>query len=107
MIREAISILKEKKGLSEIQMQGVLKELFEENASFEEAVELLLLLREKGYDPLELASAVRFMLRYSENISVDKPYIIDVCGTGGDKKSTFNISTAVSFVAVSYTHLRA
>ncbi len=39
------------------------------------------------------------MLRYVEPIVLDCPDILDTCGTGGDKKGTFNISTITALVA--------
>jgi anthranilate phosphoribosyltransferase len=38
------------------------------------------------------------MRRYATKISINKDIILDTCGTGGDNKGTFNISTAVAFV---------
>jgi anthranilate phosphoribosyltransferase len=40
------------------------------------------------------------MREFSTKVEVgDLPYLVDTCGTGGDKKHTFNISTAAAFVA--------
>ncbi|CAK7192591.1 Anthranilate phosphoribosyltransferase 2 [Commensalibacter sp. Nvir] len=46
----------------------------------------------------ELEGAVRAMRHYMIPVNKFDPTTIDVCGTGGDGKSTLNISTAVSFV---------
>ena len=39
------------------------------------------------------------MLKYVDPIIIDRTHILDTCGTGGDKKGTFNISTISAFVA--------
>jgi anthranilate phosphoribosyltransferase len=39
------------------------------------------------------------MLKYVEPVIVDSENILDTCGTGGDKKGTFNISTITALVA--------
>ena len=38
------------------------------------------------------------MIELSININIDGSELIDLCGTGGDGKDTFNISTVSSFV---------
>jgi anthranilate phosphoribosyltransferase len=59
----------------------------------------LSLLNDKGETVEELTAAVTIMRQYMDFIIVDKPNILDTCGTGGDKKGTFNISTLSAFVA--------
>ena len=54
---------------------------------------------QKGESDDELLAMLNKMEEYSLHISPNcKGKIIDVCGTGGDKLKTFNISTAASFV---------
>jgi anthranilate phosphoribosyltransferase len=60
----------------------------------------LLGLRVKGEDPEELAGFVYGLFEKAKKIPNVSP-AIDVCGTGGDKSNTFNISTAVAFVLAS------
>ena len=62
---------------------------------------LLAALQAKGVSSQELAGMAKVLqkqssLDYSHSIN---DFIIDTCGTGGDGASTFNISTAVAFVA--------
>ena len=59
-------------------------------------------LRAKGCTGVELCSMAQELLNVCE-LPVARPnlYMVDTCGTGGDGANTFNISTAVAFVAAS------
>ena len=59
-------------------------------------------LRAKGCSGVELSSMAEELLNVCE-LPVERPnlYMVDTCGTGGDGANTFNISTAVAFVAAS------
>ena len=62
---------------------------------------ILAAIQAKGVSPTELAGMARVLKSQSlqqEQIAYNYP-VIDTCGTGGDGASTFNISTAVAFVA--------
>lgn len=58
----------------------------------------LVSLRAKGESPEELAGAARAMISRARTISLAAKNTVDLCGTGGDSKGTFNISTAASFI---------
>ncbi|MBW4440783.1 MAG: anthranilate phosphoribosyltransferase [Plectolyngbya sp. WJT66-NPBG17] len=60
---------------------------------------ILMALQTKGISAAELAGMAKVL--QSQAQSVERPAfpLIDTCGTGGDGASTFNISTAVAFVA--------
>lgn len=60
---------------------------------------LLMGLAVKGETAAEVAGAATAMRRRVVAIPHDQPEAIDTCGTGGDGKGTFNISTAAAFVA--------
>ena len=59
-------------------------------------------LRAKGSTGVELYSMAEELLNVCK-LPVERPdhYLVDTCGTGGDGANTFNISTAVAFVAAS------
>ena len=59
-------------------------------------------LRAKGVTGTELYSMANILLNACR-LPVERPdlFMVDTCGTGGDGANTFNISTAVSFVASS------
>lgn len=60
---------------------------------------LLVALRMKGETVAEIAGAASAMRRRVIPIPHQTPSVIDTCGTGGDGRGTFNISTAAAFVA--------
>ena len=60
---------------------------------------LLVALRMKGETVAEIAGAASAMRRRVIPIPHRTPSVIDTCGTGGDGRGTFNISTAAAFVA--------
>jgi anthranilate phosphoribosyltransferase len=55
-------------------------------------------LRLKGETVEEIAGSVRAMRDHAVRIAVGDPLVIDTCGTGGDSRNTFNISTTTAFV---------
>ena len=57
-------------------------------------------LRCKGVTGLELATMANILLDACV-LPIERPnlFLVDTCGTGGDGSNTFNISTAVAFVA--------
>ena len=59
-------------------------------------------LRAKGCTGIELSSMANELLNVCD-LPLTRPnlYMVDTCGTGGDGANTFNISTAVAFVAAS------
>ena len=63
---------------------------------------LLSSFRAKGATGIELSSMADVLLNACK-LSVERPNLlmVDTCGTGGDGANTFNISTAVAFVASS------
>ena len=63
---------------------------------------LLSAFRAKGATGIELSSMADVLLNACK-LPVERPnlFMVDTCGTGGDGANTFNISTAVAFVASS------
>lgn len=60
----------------------------------------LMALRMKGETRSEIVGGARAMREHATRITTQaNGDLLDTCGTGGDKSGTFNISTAVAFVA--------
>ncbi|HKI02886.1 MAG TPA: anthranilate phosphoribosyltransferase, partial [Thermoanaerobaculia bacterium] len=60
---------------------------------------LLVALRMKGESVAEISGAASAMRRRSLPIPHKTGDLVDTCGTGGDGRGTFNISTAAALVA--------
>jgi anthranilate phosphoribosyltransferase len=99
MIKDLVSQLLKKKDLSAPQMQEAMQEILSGTTDTADIIAFLTSLNDKGETVEELTAAVTMMLKYVEPIIVDKPNILDTCGTGGDRAGTFNISTVCAFVA--------
>jgi len=99
LIKQAIKNLAQKKDLNPQQMQGIMSDILGGVTDTADIIEFLTLLNDKGETVGELTAAVEAMLKFVDPIIVDRPNILDTCGTGGDRKGTFNISTIAAFVA--------
>lgn len=99
LIREAIKTLAQKKNLNPQEMQAVMSDILTGVTATADIIEFLTFLNVKGETVEELTAAVEVMLKYVDPIIVDRTNILDTCGTGGDRKGTFNISTITAFVA--------
>jgi anthranilate phosphoribosyltransferase len=60
---------------------------------------LLVALAMKGESAAEIAGAAAAMRRRVVSVPHSRPLAVDTCGTGGDGRGTFNISTAAALVA--------
>ena len=99
MIKESIGVLFRKQDLSAGQMTAAMEEIMSGKADMQHIVSFLTALNEKGESVEELTAAVLVMRRYVTKINTKHKIILDTCGTGGDTKGTFNVSTIVAFVA--------
>lgn len=100
MIQQALETLFEKhQGLSFEQARESMEFIMSGNASDAQIGAFLAALRVKGESVDELAGFVSAMREKCLKVEHDFPIVLDTCGTGGDGKNTFNISTAAAFVA--------
>lgn len=60
---------------------------------------LLVALAAKGETASEIVGAVQAMRARSIALDSKRASLVDTCGTGGDRKGTFNVSTAAALVA--------
>ncbi len=99
LIKSAINSLVEGLNLTEGEMQRVMEAIMEGEATSAQIASLITALRIKGETIEEITGCARVMREKAETIKPNIDYYIDTCGTGGDGVHTFNISTAVAFVA--------
>lgn len=98
LVKEFLEILLAKVDLTSCQMDLVVDLIASDKLSSAQISALLVALKSKGETPLEIASAALRLKSISGSLNIDIPFLMDVCGTGGDYRNTFNVSTAAMFV---------
>ena len=99
MIKELAEQLSHGNDLTIDQMTSVMDEILTGTQTDEDVAEFLKNLTQKGESDDELLAMLNKMEEFALHISPNcQGKIIDVCGTGGDKLKTFNISTTAAFV---------
>lgn len=99
MIQEAIEKLMVKENLTELEATHIMEGIIESKFSSAQIGGFLTALRAKGETKEEIVGLVKVIRARSTKVNTKGIYAIDTCGTGGDKSNTFNVSTAVAFVA--------
>lgn len=94
---ELFEHLIQKKELNPEQMHQVIHQCMSGQLSDVHIATFLALMRMKGETTQELVAAAEVMQKLSHPLLLAED-LIDIVGTGGDGKNTFNISTATSFV---------
>lgn len=98
LISQAITKIKSNQTLTTPEMTGVFRELFSDNADRNEIKSFLIELHRKGESEDEILGAAQFLIENAVSLSTKTRDLVDCCGTGGDQKNSFNISTAVAFI---------
>jgi anthranilate phosphoribosyltransferase len=99
MFKESFDLLLNSQDLSHEQMLGLMQEIMSGNLTNAQIAGVLVALRLKGETVTEITAAATVMRQLSTKVDiVDKSYLVDTCGTGGDGIQTFNVSTASAFV---------
>lgn len=98
MLPDILPKLQNGSSLTESEMASAMKEIMGGKVPEEEIVRFLTLLRQKGEVESEILAAARVLREFCLKVSVNPENLVDTCGTGGDEKGTFNISTAAAFV---------
>ncbi|NNM03190.1 MAG: anthranilate phosphoribosyltransferase [Nitrosopumilus sp.] len=99
MISEIIAKLQQKTDLNYEEMNTIMTDILSGKTNDEQNMGVLSNLAQKGETDDELLAMLDKMQEYSLKVDTkNKGTIIDMCGTGGDKLQTFNVSTTASFV---------
>ena len=103
MLESLTRLLQASEPLTEVQICEALEQLVDENVSVTVKADFLSGLARKGETSAEIAVFARELraraIRPSINGRLRAGEILDVVGTGGDRLSTFNISTAAALLA--------
>src|SRR3989304_7161957 len=97
-IKEIISKLINNNDLSLEESFNVMTEIMEGKATDAQIASFTTALRMKGETVDEITGCAIAIRRKAVRINAGCGILIDTCGTGGDAKNTFNISTAAAFV---------
>ncbi len=97
-IQQAIAQLVAGTNLTEKQMVDVMNQVMTGEATPIQVGAFLTALRIQGETVEEVTGAARVMREKALHVDAGEGCVLDTCGTGGDGKNTFNISTTVAFV---------
>ncbi len=99
---DLLNLLLEGRNLDDFNSRSLMQRWLNDEISDVQTGAFLSAFRAKGCTGVELSSMAEELLNVCE-LPLKRPnlYMVDTCGTGGDGANTFNISTAVAFVASS------
>jgi len=97
-IQEAIRKTVGRENLTEAEAHAAMGQVMDGQATPAQIAALITALRMKGETVEEIAGFARAMRERARRITPSAEVLIDVVGTGGDRLSTFNISTTSAFV---------
>ena len=98
MLKTCIAALSRGEHLSEEQSRRAMADIMAGRATDAQIAGFLVALRLNGETVEEITGCVKAMRAAAEGIDVGDLPVVDTCGTGGDDKGTFNISTASALV---------
>ena len=97
MIAEAIERLQKGEDLGFELVEAVFDSMLDGSVDEGSMADFLILLSDKGETAEEIAAAASSLKKHADSLDVGYD-LLDTCGTGGDGKNTFNISTASAIV---------
>ncbi len=97
-MRDFIKKVSRAEHLSMEEMMEASHLLFNQNTSKEDIKDFLKALSKKGETANELAGLAKAITSFAQSLDLPEVEVLDICGTGGDKSNSFNISTTSAFV---------
>lgn len=98
MFEKYLQKLESQKDLSLTEMEAAMQMILAGGIGEDDLVHFLTLLRDKSETAEEIQGAVMALKSQALQLPCKTVNVLDTCGTGGDEKNTFNISTATAFV---------
>ncbi len=98
-LKAILQKLAEGEDLSSREVYEALREMVDGEATDAQIGAFIMATRMKGESVDEIEGAGRFFRERATKVKVSSPdEVVDTCGTGGDAKGTFNVSTVTAFV---------
>jgi anthranilate phosphoribosyltransferase len=98
-VSQALNKIISRQDLTHAEMLNIMRQMMSGQVSPVLMAALLAALRVKSESPVEISAAAQAMREFATQVQTHAPNLVDICGTGGDGASTFNISTTAMFVA--------
>jgi len=99
MMRDYILQIEQGENLSHDEITVVMELIMMAQAPLEDIKDFLLALNKKGPTVEEITACALIMRKFVLSVKTHHEIILDVVGTGGDHRNTFNISTVTAIVA--------
>ena len=100
-MRNYIDKIISKRNLTHEEITVVMELIMSGHAPVDQVQDFLLALNAKGPTVEEITACALMMRKFVVSIKTKHDVILDTCGTGGDLKGSFNISTTAAFVIAS------
>ncbi len=98
MIQALIEKLARREDLSSAESAAAMAAIMDGSVSDAALAGFLVALAMKGEQPSEIVGLARTMRERGVQLSKEYPDAVDLCGTGGDRSGTFNVSSVASVV---------
>ena len=98
MMRDYILQIQQGENLSHDQITMAMELIMTGQAPLEEIKDFLLALNKKGPTVEEITACALIMRKFMVPVKTHHEIILDIVGTGGDHKNTFNISTVTAII---------
>lgn len=98
-MKDYLSTIASGSNLTRVDARDAMRSIMEGTASPEEVAGFLVGVTARGGSIDELTGFTEVMREFAVRVDCEDDQAIDMCGTGGDRSGTFNISTTAAFVA--------